>query len=119
MTEPIKKKRGRKPKVLAISKFEIHEDVKQVNSEDEKVILHLPITMNDINNHQNDILDDTQHSFGADRDDLDIFIKPNDNIPSFVESSDSNDIFKIEKSIALSSTDMYTMSMKTPNKIQS
>jgi hypothetical protein len=115
MTEPIKKKRGRKPKVLAITKLEIPEDVKQVNSEDEKVILHLPITMNDINNPQNDMLEDTLEG----RDDLDIFIKPNDNIHVIDESSDSNDIPKIDKSMALSSTDMYSMSMKTPSKIQS
>lgn len=111
MTEPIKKKRGRKPKILAVAKFELNEDVKQVNSEDDKVILHLPITMNDINNPQNDILENN--------DDLDIFIKPNDNITAMDDLTDSNDIYKIDKSIALSSTDMYTMSMRTPSKIQS
>lgn len=113
MTEPIKKKRGRKPKALIQPKYDINEEIKQVNSEDEKVILHLPITMNDINNSNNNMFENN--------DDLDIFIKPNDNnIHNLsLDSTDTNDVFKIDKSLALSSTDVYTMSMRTPNKIQS
>jgi hypothetical protein len=46
------KKRGRKPKNYnAIIKTEIEK----INSEEEKIIYHLPITLNEINNHNVDI----------------------------------------------------------------
>ena len=77
MTEVLKKKRGRKPKqTRTIQLDEINELIDTVNSENENIILHLPITINEINN--------------------DIFIKSDktDNIDNiYVEnSSNSSDI---------------------------
>ena len=110
MSEPIKKKRGRKPKVLAIPKQENIQEPKIINSEEETVILHLPITINDINN-PNDLNCEN---------DLDIFIKPTEVLaPIINQESSDNDYLKVDKSNALSSTDMYSMSIKTPNRIQS
>ena len=52
-----KKKRGRKPKNFnsIIAKKEISEDEENIKTDDEKIILHLPITMNEINNDTADI----------------------------------------------------------------
>lgn len=52
MSEIIKKKRGRKPKNFNTIKPELNtvNDV-NINSDEEKIIFHLPITMNDIINH--------------------------------------------------------------------
>ena len=53
---PIKKKRGRKPKtiinnsVIPVKKLDtINESIENINTEDENIILHLPITNDDIN----------------------------------------------------------------------
>lgn len=48
-TEIIKKKRGRKPKQQISEKLNIVSESK-INSEDENIILYLPITTSDINN---------------------------------------------------------------------
>ena len=55
MTEIIKKKRGRKPKNinLLLNKNVIHEDI--VITEEEKVILHLPISVDKINSNEVEI----------------------------------------------------------------
>jgi len=52
-----KKKRGRKPKNFnsIIVKKEISDDEENIKTDDEKIILHLPITMNEINNDTADI----------------------------------------------------------------
>jgi hypothetical protein len=110
--EPVKKKRGRKPKILSVPKIDLLNETKIVNSDEEKVILHLPITMNDINNSNIDINNDNE---------MDIFIKPNEIINNNIVSSENNDISIHDKTmiLTLSSTDVCTMSMRTPNKIQS
>ncbi len=114
-TEVVKKKRGRKPKTLITPKIDNSNDNKLVNSDEEKVILHLPITMNDINNSGYD---------NNDNNDLDVFIKPNEIINNnLIVSSENNDISIHDHDktmgVSLSSTDICTMSMRTPNKIQS
>lgn len=50
MTDNIKKKRGRKPKNLQVSSLEVKISVEETKSDDENIILHLPITLHDINN---------------------------------------------------------------------
>jgi hypothetical protein len=55
MTDNIKKKRGRKPKNLQVSSLEVKISVEETKSDDENIILHLPITMHDINNTSNTI----------------------------------------------------------------
>jgi len=55
--EIVKKKRGRKPKnYVNLTKIEdnINKVIENINSEDEKIIFHLPITINEINNYDND-----------------------------------------------------------------
>ena len=54
--EVVKKKRGRKPKNYfnTIAKVEdIINTEDNINSEEEKIIFHLPITMNEINSYDN------------------------------------------------------------------
>lgn len=50
-----KKKRGRKPKNFnsTISKSDINITEESINTEEEKIIFHLPITMDEINNNEN------------------------------------------------------------------
>jgi hypothetical protein len=50
MAEYVKKKRGRKPKNKIMINTIINDVQNENKSEDENIILHLPITMNDINN---------------------------------------------------------------------
>lgn len=72
--EVVKKKRGRRPKNYYISKS---ENINQhINSEDEKVILHLPININTINNNcsnNNSTLNFTQNN--VEYSETSIFIK--------------------------------------------
>jgi hypothetical protein len=84
--EVIKKKRGRKPKnfINPISKVEnIINNVIDTNSEDEKIIFHLPITINEINSYDND------------NSNLNIFIKSEidinnvTNTPTLIDNNDS------------------------------
>jgi hypothetical protein len=82
MTEIIKKKRGRKPKSFYNIKSENLESINEyVNTEEEKIIFHLPITINeinDINNYENN-------------EENDIFIKNDNKIyDSSTASSDIN-----------------------------
>ena len=53
MTEYIKKKRGRKPKNKINDNTLTNNIDNDIKSEDENIILHLPITMTDINNMDN------------------------------------------------------------------
>jgi hypothetical protein len=76
MTEVIKKKRGRKPKNvnnLISNKIAINED--EVISEEEKVILHLPISIDKLNSNVDD----------------NIFIKPESVVEDKNISSESSD----------------------------
>jgi hypothetical protein len=73
----IKKKRGRKPKnfntfLQKIENNVITED--KVNSEDEKIILHLPITLSDINNYESNN-DSNNESTNDPNNDMSLFIK--------------------------------------------
>ena len=98
MTE-VKKKRGRKPKNYfnTINKNENNLNIiDNINSEDEKIIFHLPITINEINSYDND--------------NLNIFIKSefdvnnnNDNNINNIIESDTSDI----KSTELSDKKIY------------
>lgn len=59
MAEIIKKKRGRKPKLLnlILSNKEVQSDINEIiSSEEEKIILHLPISETDINKNKNNEL---------------------------------------------------------------
>jgi len=91
MTEYIKKKRGRKPKNKINENVILIDNTNDVKSEDENIILHLPITINDINNVPN------IKSF---------FIKP---------TTDSND--KIKKSTTESPQEEYTIQDTKKNYI--
>jgi hypothetical protein len=91
MTEYIKKKRGRKPKNKIPDAISNNSAVHDTKSEDENIILHLPITINDINNVPN------IKSF---------FIKP---------TTDSND--KIKKSTTESPQEEYTIQDTKKNYI--
>ena len=91
MTEYIKKKRGRKPKNKINENAILIDNTNDVKSEDENIILHLPITINDINNVPN------IKSF---------FIKP---------TTDSND--KIKKSTTESPQEEYTIQDTKKNYI--
>jgi hypothetical protein len=55
MSEIIKKKRGRKPKnfINPITKVDINMTEESVHTEEEKIIFHLPITVDEINNNDN------------------------------------------------------------------
>ena len=56
MTEIIKKKRGRKPKNIILTstnKNIIYEDI--IISEEEQIILHLPISLDKLNNDNSSI----------------------------------------------------------------
>ena len=69
MTEILKKKRGRKPKQTRPQQLEeINEITEILNSENENIILHLPITINEINNDifiKNDSIDSITYQEGS------------------------------------------------------
>jgi hypothetical protein len=55
--EVVKKKRGRKPKNYFNLTPKVEDNISIIdntNSEDEKIIFHLPITINEINSYDND-----------------------------------------------------------------
>ena len=65
MTDQIKKKRGRKPKHLVLNTLKPNTILEEpTKSEDENVILHLPINIDEINNSN----------------DMSIFIKSEENL---------------------------------------
>jgi hypothetical protein len=85
-----KKKRGRKPKnynnLLQKNENVIIEE--KLNSEEEKVVFHLPITMEDINNHTNALSDD-----------ISLFIKSDNEIKNIkTKTSDDSDYTETLKS---------------------
>jgi len=82
MADVIKKKRGRKPKhqLNIINPIIINNE--NVNSEDEKIICHLPITLNEINNNEiNNLEIDTN-----------IFIVNKNEKKYTIEMTDTNDV---------------------------
>jgi hypothetical protein len=93
----VKKKRGRKPKNYLITNLKVDKNinnlVENINSEEEKIIFHLPITINEINSYDND-------------NNLNIFIKSEleiNNKPTFIESDHSEYVSSenLEKNIYL------------------
>jgi hypothetical protein len=103
-----KKKRGRKPKnfnLLVTKKEPSAIPEENVNSEDEKVILHLPITMNEINN--------------MDTVDTSIFLKPTEKEKmekmAITEDSDMTESLKTSTTIMTQSKNLLNSSV---NKIQ-
>ena len=81
--EVIKKKRGRKPKNFINLTAKTDNNINNVidtNSEDEKIIFHLPITINEINSYDND-----------NNDNLNIFIKSELDINKYVEVENNDD----------------------------
>lgn len=111
MSEIIKKKRGRKPKNFnnTITKKEINvisED--DIVTEEEKIIFHLPITINEINN--------------MDTPDMSIFIKTEDSIvPNKNQkiTEDSELIESIKSSTIVNNVNLSKVSLSNPiNKIQ-
>ena len=55
MTDSIKKKRGRKPKIYINSNTKITDNKEVIISEEENIIYHIPLTLNDIINDDNNI----------------------------------------------------------------
>ena len=91
MTENIPKKRGRKPKNFnAIKQYVIKDTVE--NTEEEKIIYHLPLTIDDINENEKES-------------DIDIFIK-NENIIN-INSESSESINKYVNSESINSVNKY------------
>lgn len=102
-----KKKRGRKPKMFTmINKIE-QPIITNINTEEEKIILHLPVTINEINNSY--IVNDNN-----DYDMDDIFIKPENNNNN-CESDATENIKNNYKNYT--SSEVYGITQKTPNKI--
>lgn len=63
MTE-VKKKRGRKPKNhIIVNQKNDNNIIDNINSEDEKIIFHLPITIDEINNYDNNDNNDNNLNF--------------------------------------------------------
>jgi hypothetical protein len=106
-----KKKRGRKPKMFTmINKIE-QPIVNNINTEEEKIILHLPVTINEINNSY--IINDN-NDYEMD----DIFIKSENNINNNCES-DATENLKINYKNNYTSSEECGITQKTPNKILS
>jgi hypothetical protein len=89
MAEIIHKKRGRKPKNYTIihPQFEIENKViESINTDEEKIILHLPITINEINDFDN--YDTVDNSLFI-KSDKEIKIHAYNNIVNDTDSTDS------------------------------
>lgn len=106
---PEKKKRGRKPKMFTMINKIDQTTVTNINTEEEKIILHLPVTINEINNSY--IVNDNN-----DYDMDDIFIKPENNNNNNCES-DATENLKNNYKNNYTSSEVYGMTQKTPNKI--
>lgn len=90
MSELIKKKRGRKPKNLSnVVKLDLPPIIdNNVVSDEEKIIFHLPITINEINNNDAD---------------MSLFIKDEPNSKILVNNSDNSDSLDSLKTSLISS----------------
>ena len=99
MSEIIQKKRGRKPKNYNIIQAKIdtiHEVDELANTDEEKIIFHLPITIDEINNFDNINNINNINSLNINDDNIDtgIFIKTEKNINSKLnikKNSSNND----------------------------
>ena len=102
MAEILKKKRGRKPKNFnsMIVKTESSKETENINTEEENIILHLPITMNEINE--------------KDTDESGIFIKSEKELQNLKITEDHETTDTIEKSIVSSQINIMNNSV---NKI--
>jgi hypothetical protein len=89
MTEVIHKKRGRKPKNYNVIHQQIENEnkiVESINTDEEKIILHLPITINEINEFDNN---DNLLFIKSDKETIIQKIQPYNNIPIDTDSTDS------------------------------
>ena len=68
----VKKKRGRKPKIFMNANKVVSNDIELLNSAEENIIYHIPLTLNEINN------------------DIDLFIPAIKNIPQQINIDDNN-----------------------------
>ena len=84
-SEILKKKRGRKPKSYYLNKSANNEIKEPTNSEDEKIIYHLPMTISEINNE----------------------IMPENNI--FIKDEDSSKNDNMDSKISINSSDINTI----------
>lgn len=102
-----KKKRGRKPKIFTMINKVDQPLITNINTDEEKIILHLPVTINEINNSYivNDIND-----YNVD----DIFIKPENTLINNCESDVTENIKNYKN---YTSSEAYGMTQRTPNKI--
>jgi hypothetical protein len=94
MSEVLKKKRGRKPKNFNsfLVKSENNMDTEKVNTEEENIILHLPITMNEINDKETE--------------DTDIFIKSEKELQHLKITEDNDTTDNLQTSIVSSQTNI-------------
>ena len=111
MTENIPKKRGRKPKNFnAIKQYVIKDTIE--NTEEEKIIFHLPITMNEINSYDNN--DNNLNIFIKSEQDI---IKNNNAIDS--ESSDyksSETVNKVYLNNSINNINTHTLNFTSNTK---
>ncbi len=114
MSENIpKKKRGRKPKNFSITQAKLENPVSEdsVNSEDEKIIFHLPITIDEINTNDNQ--------------EMGLFIKSEKDIKETktplkksIETSDSDSTETLKTSVNNTNVMMSKLGLSNPvNKI--
>lgn len=92
MAEIIHKKRGRKPKNYNVMQPQINNDnkiVESINTDEEKIILHLPITMNEINNFDNNDTIDNSLFIKSDKEINMIKVHSYNNIVNDTDSTDS------------------------------
>ena len=113
--EVVKKKRGRKPKNYfnTIAKVEDTINIEDnINSEEEKIIFHLPITMNEINSYDNN--DNNLNIFIKSEQDI---IKNNNAIDS--ESSDyksSETVNKVYLNNSINNINTHTLNFTSNTK---
>jgi hypothetical protein len=92
MAEIIHKKRGRKPKNYNVIQPQIENDnkiVESINTDEEKIILHLPITINEINNFDNNDTSDNSLFIKLDKEPNMVKIQSYNNIINDTDSTDS------------------------------
>lgn len=92
MAEIIHKKRGRKPKNYNVMQPQINNDnkiVESINTDEEKIILHLPITINEINNFDNNDTIDNSLFIKSDKEINMIKVHSYNNIVNDTDSTDS------------------------------
>jgi|UniRef100_A0A6C0EDM2 hypothetical protein len=86
MVEVIKKKRGRKPKNYCTTKLESLESINEnINTDEEKIIFHIPITIDEINDTYNN--------------DISMFISNNNNVNIINNNANNSNSSEINTTI--------------------